>query len=107
MKRVFSFFVLLLCLVAYAREYQVNVNNGVPQIEVDGQPVRARWFFGAPAINTHRVQVGEQRFAITLSPCETGLARTTFHFRFGHHPLNILIDQFEVIDLTDGTNLLP
>ena len=107
MKNVFRLFALFFSLAAFAHEYQVNVNNGVPQIEVDGQPVRARWFFGAPAINTHRIRVGEQRISITLSPCETGLARTTFHFRFGHHPLDILIDQFEVIDLTDGTHLLP
>ncbi len=107
MKTLLCLFTFLLSCISFAHEYQVKINNGVPQIEVDGQPVRARWFFGAPAISTHRIQVGEQRFTLTLEPCETGLARTTFHFRFGHHPLDILIDQFEVIDLTDGTHLLP
>ncbi len=66
--------------------------NGAPRIVVNGQPMRARMFFGGPG--SMPLHVGPEwqpvEFDFTaLSSAENG----TMHFRFGHTAGEVELDR--------------
>ena len=105
---------ILVCLLAVcallaparALEVRVDATGGAPRLCVDGQPIRARMFFGAP--NTGPLNIGaepaEVAFEFTALEDEPGHA--TLHFRFGHQPGVIELSEVRVTDLTSGRDVL-
>ncbi len=86
---------------------RVDVSAGAPRILVDGKPVRARMFWGAPASRPLAVESGMQEIAFEFTPTESEPDRATMHFRFGHTPGAVVLDDISVVDLEDGTEVLP
>ncbi|NMA47919.1 MAG: hypothetical protein GX945_15290 [Lentisphaerae bacterium] len=97
----------LCCLSAFGAEVRVAVRNGVPQIQVDGAAVRPRWFWGGPTTTSIAIKPGEQVIDVERLPLNSGDINLTFHFRFERKPTTIWLDRFEVLDVTDGTTLMP
>jgi hypothetical protein len=80
---------------------RVESANGAPRIVVDGQPVRARMFWGGPG--NRPVHVGDKGQTVTFefSPALDAAGHGTMHFRFGPHPGVIDIDEIHITDV-DG-----
>ncbi len=94
------------CTAGAVDTVRVEVVDGVPRLVVDGQPVRARMFWGAPG--SGRVQVGPEggRVTFQFTAAEDEPARATMHFRFGHLPGTVELDDIRVVDLTAGQDVL-
>lgn len=81
--------------------------NGVPQITVDGTPVRPRMFFGYTSVSrSGSLNVGGEwkNATVTFTAPETD-KQVAVHFRFGEDAGEIDFDDFTITDLTDGKNL--
>ncbi|WP_165248647.1 beta-galactosidase [Paludisphaera soli] len=101
-----SFSLLCLAASASALTVRVEVRNGVPQLVVDGRPVRARMFFGIPG--SAPVAAGPEakpvRFAfVAAESAENG----TMHIRCGAKPGEVDIDDLKVVDQEDGREVIP
>jgi len=85
---------------------RVVVNGGVPQIQVNGRPVRARMFWGAPG--GARVEAGSQwqQVQFDFTALDDSEGRATIHFRFGSKPGEICFDEIRVVDLATGNDVL-
>lgn len=85
---------------------RVNNSRGVPQLAVNGQPVRSRMFWGAPGsapINlSPAAQQAEFEFTAAMSA-----TNGTLHFRFGETPGDVYLDDIEVWDLNANRALVP
>jgi hypothetical protein len=91
---------------ALALEVHVEATGGAPRICVDGQPVRARMFYGAPGSGPLKVSptAGEAAFEFTAAEDEPG--HGTLHFRFGEKPGEIDLSDLRVVDLGTGRDVL-
>lgn len=80
--------------------------NDTPRLLVNKTPVRARMFFGGPASSPiHALPEGEKRnFEFVAQSGANGDG--TMHFRFGHIPGDIFIDNIRVEDATTGEVIL-
>lgn len=107
MSRTFCAVLALCGLAAMGSEIRVRDNGGVPQIHVNGKPVRPRWFWGAPTYTVVKVKPGEQFVEQERMPLEEGDLNVTFHFRFDRKPTTVWLDDFEVLDKTTGEVLFP
>ena len=102
--------ILLGCLVAAAvaaETVRVDPSARAPRLLVDGQPVRARMFWGAPGSGL--IPVGPQGEQVTFefSPTEDEPARATMHFRFGTTPGTIWLDDVHVVEIETGQDVVP
>ncbi len=86
---------------------RVRVAEGVPQLVVDGRPVRARIFWGAPAPGRVRVGPEGQPHVFEFTAAEDEPTQATMHFRFGHTAGVVWLDEIRVVDLTDNRDVLP
>lgn len=93
--------------VLAAQTVRVDSSAGVPRIVVDGQPVRARMFWGAPGSRPLAVGTAAQVLEFEFSPVQDEPSHATMHFRFGQVPGEIRLDDIEVIDLTTGQEVVP
>ncbi|MDR3406105.1 MAG: beta-galactosidase [Chthoniobacter sp.] len=85
---------------------RVESPKGAPRIVINGQPVRARMFFGGPGSSA--LPIGPEwkqiDFEFTASTnAETG----TMHFRFGHGVGEVFLDKIQVTDLDQKRDLIP
>ena len=92
---------------AFAREVRVRVNNGVPQIHVDGQPVRGRMFFGIPGRSQIAVTKGENQVSFTFEAIVTEPQHATMHLRFGEKPGTVLLDDIRVVEEGTDREVIP
>lgn len=107
------FLLLVACLApagfshpSFALTVRVDPAHGAPRWVVNGRPVRARVFWGAP---------GSAPIPLTPNPREisfefvaTGTATTgTMHFRFGQTPGEVNLDDISVTDLGGNHATLP
>ena len=91
---------------ASALTVRVDPAHGAPRWVVNGRPVRARVFWGAP---------GSTPLPLTPTPREisfefvaAGTATTgTMHFRFGQTAGEVALDDITVTDLSDNHDVLP
>ncbi len=97
---------VLLAMPISALTVRVDTKGGAPQILVDGQPVRARMFWGAPGSAPIRVAPtwNDIDFEFTASGSATN---GTMHFRFGRGQGEVFLDDVRVVDLDSGQDLIP
>lgn len=86
---------------------RVRVADGVPRIEVDGQPVRARIFWGGPGSRPIRVTDSWQEVAFDFTPAHDEPERGTMHLRFGQVPGEIVVDNLQVTSLDGKGDVIP
>lgn len=85
---------------------RVESPNGAPRIVVNGQPVRARMFFGAPGSSA--LQVGPEWKQIDFEFTSAGGADNgTMHFRFGHGPGDVYLDKIQVTEAGQKNDVIP
>lgn len=89
-----------------AQTVRIDPAGGAPRIVVDGQPVRGRMFYGAPGSAPLPVspEWREIQFEFTASG---SASNGTLHFRFGHTPGAIFLDDLQVTDLDSRRDLIP
>jgi hypothetical protein len=97
----------LLALPALSMTVKVDPAGGAPRLVVDGQPVRARFFFGGPCSRPTPLPavggwVSEEFTAVVDEP-----GHGTLHFRFGQQPGTIILGEISITDLETGTLVLP
>ncbi|NMC19484.1 MAG: hypothetical protein GYA33_03595 [Thermogutta sp.] len=86
---------------------RVEVLEGAPRLAVDGKPVRARMFWGAPGPGLIRVGPQAQQVAFQFTAEDDEPGRATLHFRFGTEPGTVVLDDVRILDLTDRHEVLP
>jgi beta-galactosidase len=81
--------------------------SGAPRLVVDGKPVRARMFWGAPGTRPLRAGTTGRLATFDFSPTEDEPATATMHFRFGNTPGDVYLDDVRVVDLDTGKEVFP
>ncbi|MEI9896189.1 MAG: beta-galactosidase [Chthoniobacter sp.] len=85
---------------------RVESPNGAPRIVINGKPMRARMFFGAPGSSA--LPIGPEWQHIDFEFTATGDAGTgTMHLRFGHGAGEVFLDQIQVTDIGEKRDLIP
>jgi beta-galactosidase len=92
--------------VVHAAEVRVSAADGVPRILVDGKPVRARLFWGAPGTLPLPVS-GSQVITREFTAVATETSRATLHMRFGSVPGEVVFDELRVTDLDTARDVIP
>lgn len=92
--------VMLTPLSVPSATYRVDASAGAPRIVVDGKPIRARIFWGAPGTRPITVKPGIAVQSFEFTPTDDEPSRTTMHFRFGPEPGRIVLDDIRIEDLT-------
>jgi len=102
----FSVTSLLLVDHGLALTVRIDPANGAPRIVVDGQPVRARMFFGLPGWTALPIgpEWKRQEFDFTATG---GASNGTMHFRFGPTAGDVFLDEIQVTDLDSREDLIP
>ncbi|MDR0338558.1 MAG: beta-galactosidase [Planctomycetaceae bacterium] len=93
------FFLFFLNAIPAAETVRVDVANGVPRILVDGQPVRARMFFGNPGSLPIAVGTEAQRLTFEFQPVASEPQTATMHIRFGNKSAVIAFDDILLEEL--------
>jgi hypothetical protein len=93
--------------VAWALTVRVDAASGAPRLLVDGQPVRARMFWGAPGTQPFSVGPAGRQVTFEFRPTADEPSRATMHFRFGPGAGDIYLDDIRVVDLDAGREVLP
>lgn len=95
-----------LCNPARALSVRVDAVGGAPRIVVDGAPVRARMFWGAPGSTP--IRLTPQARQVSFDFVASGSTTTgTMHFRFGQQAGQVALDDIRVTDLEAARDLLP
>lgn len=85
---------------------RVDPAGGAPRLLVNGKPVRARMFWGAPG--SAPLKLSSEWKLISFEFIASGSASNgTMHFRFGSEPGDIFLDDIQVADLDAGRDLIP
>ena len=114
---------LVLCLPLVAHEARIQVRNGVPQIYLDGRPVRPRWTYNrtqqglygprgeVPSASSFLLAEPVRREFLFTAPedmeTEVVIHLKLYEYDASKPALNWWIDDFAFEDLTDGTALIP
>jgi hypothetical protein len=100
--------VVLACRAAAGvQSVRVDASSGAPRLLVDGKPVRARVFWGAPGSRPLRLERDGRQVVFEFSPVEEELTSATMHFRFGGTPGDVYLDDIHVVELGSGRDVLP
>ncbi|MGI6416104.1 MAG: class I SAM-dependent methyltransferase [Thermoguttaceae bacterium] len=86
---------------------RVETSGGAPRLLVDGKPVRARIFWGAPAAGQLSIGPEAKRIAFEFCATEDEPSRATMHLRFGATPGDVYLDEVHVVDLEDNADVIP
>lgn len=106
MRRLLSVLGLALCASASALTVKVDPAGGAPRIVVDGQPVRARIFWGAPG--HARLPVSNEWRTLSFDFVAASSATNgTLHFRFGQTVGTVELDNLHVTEADTGREILP
>jgi beta-galactosidase len=91
---------------ARALTVRVDPAGGAPRLVVNGVPVRARIFWGAPGSSPVPIapEWKDVRFEFTAS---SDARAGTMHFRFGSVPGEVTLDDVHVVDLDGPSDLIP
>jgi hypothetical protein len=86
---------------------RVDASAGAPRLVVDGRPVRARMFWGAPQSRPLALAKRGQLVEFEFAAREDELQTATMHLRFGHAPGDIYLDNIHVRDLDTERDVIP
>jgi beta-galactosidase len=86
---------------------RVDTSTGAPRLLINGQPRRARIFYGQPAAGTLPLSPQALQVSFEFTPDQTELSTATMHFRFGQIPGDVYLDDIRVTDLDTGRDTLP
>ena len=85
---------------------RVDPAGGAPRLVVNGQPVRARMFFGMPGSAPITITSAWQE--VSFEFVASGSASNgTMHLRFGHTPGDVFLDNIRVTALDGGSDVIP
>ena len=99
---------LLLAQSAIAvQTVRVDATSAAPRLLVDGQPVRARMFWGAPGTRPIPAATAGQAVRFEFQPTTDEPSHATMHFRFGPSAGDIYLDDIRVVDLDTHRDVLP
>lgn len=95
--------------VAQSKPLSVRVQSrsGAPRIMVNGQPVRARMFWGQPQPGLITILPKAQIIQYEFTPLQIELKTATMHLRLGHAAGDVYLDNIRVEDLTTGAQTIP
>ena len=83
---------------SYALTIRVDPAGGAPRLVVNGEPVRARMFWGAPG--SAPIPVTPAWKEVRVEFVASGSATNgTMHFRFGQEPGDVYLDDIRVVDV--------
>lgn len=82
-----------------AERVRVETVDGVPQIRVDGESVRARMFFGNPGVKEIEIDAEPRRISFDFTALESAPESGTLHFRFSPHAATVFLDDISVEEL--------
>lgn len=80
--------------------------GGAPRLLVNGEPVRARMFWGAPGSTPLKLTTEWKQISFEFTASGSA-SNGTMHFRFGSEPGDIFLDDIHVADLDAGRDLIP
>jgi hypothetical protein len=86
---------------------RVDATSGAPRLLVDGQPVRARMFWGGPGSRPIPATTAGQELRFEFQPTSDEPSHGTMHFRFGSAAGDIYLDDIRVVDLDAQREVLP
>jgi len=86
---------------------RVDASRGAPQLVVNGKPVRARMFFGLPAAAPIRIEPTGRAIEFEFAAEDDSRDAGTLHFRFGHTPGDIFLDNIRVVAVPSGKDVTP
>lgn len=86
---------------------RVDAARGAPRLLVNGQPVRARMFYGQPASGVLALTREGARLSFTFRPSADANAAGTMHFRFGQSPGTIFLDNLQITEMETGREVVP
>ncbi|MEA3211579.1 MAG: hypothetical protein QOE70_4636 [Chthoniobacter sp.] len=101
-----TFALVLGVLPAGALTVRVDPGGGAPRLVVDGKPVRARMFWGAPGAARVAATPGANLRTFEFMAL-AGASNGTMHFRFGQSAGDVWLDDLQVIDLDEQPDLIP
>ena len=100
--------VIAACHTAAAVEtVRVDASSGAPRLVVDGKPVRARMFWGAPGARPLPAGKDGRQVVFEFSAIDEEPASATMHFRFGNTPGHVFLDDIRVVEIASGRDVLP
>jgi hypothetical protein len=86
---------------------RVDASAGAPRLVVNGQPVRARMFWGGPGVSPIHVGPQAQEVKFEFTAREDEPAKATMHLRFGQTPGEVCLDDIRVVDADTKEEVLP
>ena len=91
--KVLSSLLFACATAALALDVRVEPRNDVPQITLDGQPVRPRWFWGGPTSTHYEIKTGSQLLDMRYISDADYQGPVTFHRRFKDSPATLWIEK--------------
>ncbi|MEZ0256881.1 MAG: beta-galactosidase [Chthoniobacter sp.] len=93
---------------SFAAELAARVEspNGAPRIVVNGQPVRARMFFGAPGSSALPIGPEWQQIDFEFTAADSA-DNGTMHFRFGNGAGDVYLDKIQVTEAGEKGAIIP
>ena len=85
---------------------RVDTAGGAPRWVVNGQPRRARVFWGAPGPSPTSLSPVAQALSFEFVALGSS-TNATLHFRFGQTPGNIFLDDIQVVEADRPADVLP
>lgn len=91
---------------ASALTVRVDPAGGAPRLVVNGEPARARMFWGGPGSSP--IPVSPAGKEVSFEFVASGNAASgTMHFRFGQTPGDVYLDDIHVVDVDRPGDLIP
>jgi beta-galactosidase len=84
---------------------RVDASHGAPRLIVNGEPVRARMFFGGPGSAPIRIEPTGRRVGFEFIAEQESEGHGTLHFRFGQIPGDVFLDDIGVVELPSGRDV--
>ena len=93
-------------LSSFGLSVRVDPAGGAPRLVVNGEPVRARMFWGAEGSSLIALQPAWQRIEFEFV-ASADADKGTMHFRFGAQPGEVCLDDIQATDLNEKRVLFP
>jgi hypothetical protein len=86
---------------------RVDASRAAPRLMVNGQPVRARMFFGLPGAAPIKLEPTSRTIEFEFTADDDSRGKGTLHLRFGAIPGDVFFDNIRVVDVASGKDVTP